>query len=78
MLKYTPIGSSDADVMDFASTRLKYGVDGPAYDRPDSISVLLGRYGFGLIGSNDTYVQWRFDAGHKLIRIEVIKSRDVL
>ena len=79
ILKYTPIGSTETEVMSFARTRLKRheGV-APAQDSPDEIVAFLGRYGFIFIGSYDTHVQWKFNSDHKLIRVEVIKGRDVL
>ncbi len=78
VLKYTALGSKDTDVMNFARTRLKHASIGPSYNRPDTIIVLLGRHGCRLIGSNDTWVQWRFDEAHKLTDVEVIKSSDTL
>jgi len=78
MLRYTPVGMEDSEVMNFARTRLRHGSVGPAYTAPNLLVVLLGTYGLRLVGSNDTWVQWRFDDDHRLINVEVSKSSDTL
>ena len=78
LLKYTPIGAMETDVMEFARTRLRHGNVGLSYDRPNNVIVLLGRYGFSLIGSKDTWVQWRFDENHRLVEIYVEREHDAL
>jgi hypothetical protein len=77
MLRYTPIGTDDEEVFKFASNRLKHGHGAPVYDRPNTLSVLLGS-STRIFGLDDTWVQWRFDSEHKLVGIDVIKSRDTL
>ena len=71
MLKYTPIGMSDTEVMEFASQRLKHEKEKPAYDRPDELTLRLGRYKFSLIEKKDTVISWKFDQNHKLVYIYV-------
>jgi hypothetical protein len=77
LLQYTPLGASEALVVNFANNQLKHGHGEPAFNRPDTLIVLLGSSA-RLLGSDNTWVQWRFDSKHKLIQIDVIKSRDTL
>ena len=71
MLKYTPIGMSDTEVMEFAAKRLRHGKEKPAYDRPDELTLRLGNYGFSLIEKKETIISWKFDQNHKLVYIYV-------
>src|SRR6266540_7569996 len=45
ILKFTPIGTSEHDVIEFARTQLKHGKAGPSQSAVNSVLVLLGRYG---------------------------------
>lgn len=90
ILKYTPIGCSSTNVLEFARTRLKHVAapyeDGPATRRglrgPDvsvgvrSVKVCLGEYGFP--GRTGTFISWAFDENNKLIDVIVEKWRDSL
>jgi hypothetical protein len=78
LLQYTPVGMSDADVMEFARTHLKHGDLAPAYIGTDTIAVFLGKIGSGFVGPMEIWVQWRFDNDHKLMRIEVSKEHNTL
>ena len=78
ILVYTPIGSSEDDVMKFAQTKLKHGRLGPSRTRPDQLHVLLGSYGSSFSGSSNTWVQWDFDENGRLVRVSVSRSRDAL
>lgn len=77
LLQYTPLGSNEGYVLNFARNRLKHGRGQPTYDRSNTLIVLLGSSA-RLFGSDNTWVQWRFDIEHKLIGIDVIKSHDTL
>jgi hypothetical protein len=78
LLQYTPVGSSDTNVMEFARTRLKHAKEEPAFVGTDTIAVFLGSIGSGFVGPTDIWVQWRFDEDHKLMRIEVSKEHNTL
>ena len=78
LLQYTPVGTSDAEVMEFARTRLKHGNVAPAFIGTDTIAVFLGKIGAGFMGPMEIWVQWRFDNEHKLMRIEVSKEHETL
>lgn len=85
-MKYTPIGSTIAEVKEFVRTRLKYAgrapyEGGPApgqykWEGVRSLSAYLGEGGF--LGGSDIYIHWAFDENGKLIDVVIEKAHDSL
>lgn len=92
VLKYTPIGSTYAQVKGFVQHRLKYpGAAyydnapatrplGPGYQSVGvrSVFISLGGHGVPFFSFVVTYVTWAFDKNDKLIDVIVDKDRDSL
>ena len=76
ILKYTPIGMSEDEVMKFAQMQLEHGKNEPGKRDPSTIMLLLGHYGFTLMGSKNTFILWRFDANHRLTDVDVRFEHD--
>ena len=90
VLKYTPIGSTYAEVHKFVQYRLKYKyvyydnvpatrLRGDNYEQLGvrSINLFLGDYGFpGFPLAITPKISWAFDKNDKLIDVIVLKERE--
>jgi hypothetical protein len=80
LLKRTPLGTSRTDVQKFITRQgweLQRDSFVPSGAPSPRDTVCFGGYAI-FIGTSYVYGEWTFDAGEKLIKFRVYKSRDVL